>query len=174
MAREDIYKMARALSRDTSPSSKRLPKYPPYQQIQLADIASLFCQKVDSMLSHRSTIIIHPLNDTRMYTPQLIRIYPYPNKLRSFHFKLKYHVCLTCMHLHRENHTFKKTIVSEILKVKMKKNRSTEVILAGCGAGLCSRCVLTLVRLLRSLTFGGLAPGLPAHSLSTLRPALTF
>jgi hypothetical protein len=28
MAREDIYKMARALSRDTSPSSKRLPKYP--------------------------------------------------------------------------------------------------------------------------------------------------
>ena len=25
MAREDIYKMARALSRDTSPSSKRLP-----------------------------------------------------------------------------------------------------------------------------------------------------
>ena len=26
MAREDIYKMARALSRDTSPSSKRLPK----------------------------------------------------------------------------------------------------------------------------------------------------
>jgi hypothetical protein len=33
MAREDIYKIARALSRDTSPSSKRLPKYPPYQQI---------------------------------------------------------------------------------------------------------------------------------------------
>ena len=29
MTREDIYKMARALSRDTSPSSKRLPKYPP-------------------------------------------------------------------------------------------------------------------------------------------------
>jgi len=29
MAQEDIYKMARALSRDTSPSSKRLPKYPP-------------------------------------------------------------------------------------------------------------------------------------------------
>ena len=29
MAREDIYKVARALSRDTSPSSKRLPKYPP-------------------------------------------------------------------------------------------------------------------------------------------------
>jgi hypothetical protein len=29
MAREDIYKMARALSRDTSPSLKRLPKYPP-------------------------------------------------------------------------------------------------------------------------------------------------
>jgi hypothetical protein len=29
MAREDIYKMARALSRDTSPSSKRLPKYTP-------------------------------------------------------------------------------------------------------------------------------------------------
>ena len=27
-AREDIYKMARALSRETSPSSKRLPKYP--------------------------------------------------------------------------------------------------------------------------------------------------
>ena len=32
MTREDIYKMARALSRDTLPSSKRLPKYPPYQQ----------------------------------------------------------------------------------------------------------------------------------------------
>jgi hypothetical protein len=31
MTREDIYKVARALSRDTSPSSKRLPKYPPYQ-----------------------------------------------------------------------------------------------------------------------------------------------
>ena len=29
MAGEDIYKMARALSRDKSPSSKRLPKYPP-------------------------------------------------------------------------------------------------------------------------------------------------
>ena len=32
MAREDIYNMARALSRDTSPSSKRLSNYPPYQQ----------------------------------------------------------------------------------------------------------------------------------------------
>ena len=32
MTQEDIYKMARVLSRDTSPSSKRLPKYPPYQQ----------------------------------------------------------------------------------------------------------------------------------------------
>ena len=29
MTREDIYKMARALSRDTSPSSKRLPKHHP-------------------------------------------------------------------------------------------------------------------------------------------------
>ena len=28
---DDIYKMARALSRDTSPSSKRLPKSPPNQ-----------------------------------------------------------------------------------------------------------------------------------------------
>ena len=28
MTREDIYKMARALSRDTSPSLKTLPKYP--------------------------------------------------------------------------------------------------------------------------------------------------
>jgi hypothetical protein len=29
LAQEDIYKIARAPSRDTSPSSKRLPKYPP-------------------------------------------------------------------------------------------------------------------------------------------------
>ena len=31
--REDIYKMARALSRDTSPSLKRLPKYPPTNRL---------------------------------------------------------------------------------------------------------------------------------------------
>ena len=37
MAREDIYKVARALSRDTSLNSKRLPKYPPYQH-ELNDI----------------------------------------------------------------------------------------------------------------------------------------
>ena len=32
-------------------------------------------------------------------------LYPYANKLRSFHFKLEYHVCLTCSHPNRENNT---------------------------------------------------------------------
>jgi hypothetical protein len=30
---------------------------------------------------------------------------PYPNKFKSFHFKLEYHVCLTCLHPNRENNT---------------------------------------------------------------------
>ena len=33
----------------------------------------------------------------------MIRIHPYPNKFKSFHFKLEYHVCLTCLHPNREN-----------------------------------------------------------------------
>jgi hypothetical protein len=33
VAREGIYTRARALSRDTSPSSKRLPKHPPTNNI---------------------------------------------------------------------------------------------------------------------------------------------
>ena len=41
------------------------------------------------------------------YTPQLIHIHPPPNRLRSYLFRLERHVCLTCMHLHRENQTFK-------------------------------------------------------------------
>jgi hypothetical protein len=38
-----------------------------------------------------------------IYTPQLLHVHPPLNKLRSFHFKLEYHVCLTCLHLNREN-----------------------------------------------------------------------
>ncbi len=35
------------------------------------------------------------------------------------------------------------TCISEILKVKMKKNRLTQITLAGCGARLCSQCLLS-------------------------------
>jgi hypothetical protein len=40
--RKDIYKMARVLSRDTSPSSKRLPKYPPYQHHSITTLELAF------------------------------------------------------------------------------------------------------------------------------------
>ena len=34
------------------------------------------------------------------------------NRLRFFLFRLDHHVCLTCMHLHRENPTFKMKLLS--------------------------------------------------------------
>ena len=49
------------------------------------------------------TIIIHPLNDTR--TPPINMHTPYPNKFKSFHFKLEHHVCLTYLHPNRNNTT---------------------------------------------------------------------
>ena len=52
MAREDIYKMARALSRDTSPSSKRLPKYPPYQHKLMPLAAGYSAAMVDLRLDN--------------------------------------------------------------------------------------------------------------------------
>jgi hypothetical protein len=58
--------------------------------------------------NYRETIIIHPLNDTRT-PPNWYAYTPYPNKLRSFHFKVEYHVCLTCLHLSRENNTTRLT-----------------------------------------------------------------
>ena len=39
------------------------------------------------------------------YTPQLICAHPPLSRLRSFHFKLEYHVCLTCLHQNRKNNT---------------------------------------------------------------------
>ena len=40
------------------------------------------------------------------YTPPNYCIYtPYPNKLRSFHFKSEFYLCLTCLHPNRENNT---------------------------------------------------------------------
>ena len=47
--REDIYKMARAMSRDTSPSSKRLPKYPPTNTFYLS---SNYCTVSVSLKGH--------------------------------------------------------------------------------------------------------------------------
>jgi len=48
MAREDIYKMARALSRDTS----RLPKYPPYQHKLMPLAAGYSAAMVDLRLDN--------------------------------------------------------------------------------------------------------------------------
>jgi len=41
-------------------------------------------------------IRVHPLIDMHTLPPK---------QLRSFHFKLEYHVCLTCLHPNRENNT---------------------------------------------------------------------
>ena len=57
-------------------------------------------------LIFRSTIIIHPLNDTRT-PPNRYTYVPYLNKFKSSHFKLEHHVCLTCLHPNRENQSVK-------------------------------------------------------------------
>jgi hypothetical protein len=46
----------------------------------------------------RALLIAHPLITART---------PPRNRLRFFHFKLEYHVCLTCLHPNRENQSVK-------------------------------------------------------------------
>jgi hypothetical protein len=55
MAREDIYKMACALSRDTSPSSKRLPKYPPPYHNFIIDLLE---SKTSNSVEYNSVLIL--------------------------------------------------------------------------------------------------------------------
>ena len=55
-------------------------------------------------LNNRLRLTAYPLITTR--TPPNYYTYTPPlNKLRSFHFKLEYYVCLTCLHPNRENNT---------------------------------------------------------------------
>ena len=54
MAREDIYKMARALLCDTSPSLKRLPKYLPTNNLLTRGTSGLYFRVLDFKLCQAS------------------------------------------------------------------------------------------------------------------------
>jgi hypothetical protein len=55
-------------------------------------------------------VVLRLIKATTSYT--LTARTPGLNKLRLFLFRLEHHVCLTCMHLYRENPTFKMKLLS--------------------------------------------------------------
>ena len=56
------------------------------------------------MYLYRALLAAHPLITART-PPKLLLAHPPRSRLRSFLFRLEYHVCLTCLHPNRENNT---------------------------------------------------------------------
>src|SRR6266568_461429 len=76
-----------------------------------------------TLLRQRPLITVHNPPNYYAYTPHL-------NRLRFFHFKLEYHVCLTYLHPNRENNTTRPGALSIRAKCWLHYPR------AGAGAGV--------------------------------------